>query len=362
MDAQYLPRANFQSLIDAVLDQGFSLLGPRIRDGALVFDRLDSVHQLPQGYVEEQAPGSYTLYKDRSSDWFAWTNGPQALKPLLFKSREILWQAKKDEQGRLCFQQHVTDHKPMAVLGVRACDLAALRLQDKHFLGTQFNDEAYQSRRSGLLLLGVNCTRAADTCFCSSTGDGPEISNGADIRLTELENGFVLWADSEPGLQIMQQLHTIPATSEQLQQAQLRSTEAGDSQHRQLADLGELVTPSLLDSEQWDAIAKQCLSCGNCTSVCPSCFCSELIDEVDLEENCSLHYRQWSSCFTKDHSYMHGLYTRPDTRLQYRQWFLHKLIIWKQQYGRSGCVGCGRCISWCPVGIDITQLAGTLSG
>lgn len=347
-------------MINVVLDQGFALNGPQIRDGAIVFAPLKQCDELPQGIEDQQSPGSYRLNKTSRKLWFSWANGPQAIKPMLFKPRELLWQVNRDSEGKLVFEKKQSREKPMALLGVRSCDLAALKLQDQHFIQGQYADEAYGQRREAMLLLAVDCHRSAQTCFCASSGDGPGVKTGADVHLRELDNGFLVAAFSPKGQKIVDGLSLKPVQEEQMQIAQDRVEAAAQSQIRFLKDPGDKLDTALLDSPFWEKIAGQCLSCGNCTSVCPSCFCFETLDDHDQALNQSSFYRQWSSCFTMDHSYMHGLNTRPGTRLQYRQWFLHKLVTWKQQYGRSGCVGCGRCITWCPAGIDITQSAAEL--
>jgi ferredoxin len=112
-----------------------------------------------------------------------------------------------------------------------------------------------------------------------------------------------------------------------------------------------------LEHPRWDEVAERCLSCGNCVAVCPTCFCHAEREQPALDGQTSEHVRQWDTCYSVGHSYLHGFLVRPDTRTRYRQWLTHKLGGWHDQYGRSGCVGCGRCITWCPVGIDITEEA-----
>lgn len=116
------------------------------------------------------------------------------------------------------------------------------------------------------------------------------------------------------------------------------------------------------DHPQWDDIAERCLACGNCTLVCPTCFCHREGDLATLDVAQSEHRREWDSCFTAEHGYLAGFQVRPDIKSRYRQWMTHKLDTWQAQYGRSGCVGCGRCISWCPTEIDIVEEACRITG
>jgi ferredoxin len=110
-----------------------------------------------------------------------------------------------------------------------------------------------------------------------------------------------------------------------------------------------------LSHPRFDEVAARCLSCANCTMVCPTCFCHDVHDEPSLDGTASLRVREWDSCFNPEHAQVHGLNFRPHVRDRYRQWLVHKLASWVDQFGASGCVGCGRCISWCPVGIDLTE-------
>ncbi len=352
----FLAGHDFARLLSALAGQGYRCIGPTVRDGALVYDTLGGVEDLPTGVQISQGPGSFRVEFNQGTRHFDWANGPQALKPLLFTSREILWQVQRSADGELQFSQQDPEPVPTAVIGVRACDLAALRLQDRHFVEADVPDVGYTARRRRLFLVAVNCSRPADTCFCASTGDGPAATRGYDLVLDELDDGFIASAGSKRGNELLALLPLQPVSAEQRQAAAEATEGAVAMQHRQLP--GRNLRDQLfanLDHPQWEVVATRCLSCGNCTSVCPTCFCYREVDQPALDRESARHYREWDSCFTQGHSYIHGFVVRPDTRLRYRQWLTHKLGGWHDQYGRSGCVGCGRCITWCPVGIDITE-------
>jgi ferredoxin len=154
----------------------------------------------------------------------------------------------------------------------------------------------------------------------------------------------------------------VPRRAEQ-QMEQRRRPSPGESKGRYLdtAGLRELLLGSL-EHEQWDKVAARCLACGNCTMVCPTCFCSKVDEVSDLLDQSVRRVQSWDSCFTSEHSYMNTGTVRKSTASRYRQWLTHKLATWHDQFGSSGCVGCGRCITWCPVGIDLTEEVAALRG
>ncbi|MDH3871775.1 MAG: 4Fe-4S dicluster domain-containing protein [Gammaproteobacteria bacterium] len=359
---RFLAAHDFVRLLETLADQDYRCVGPTVRDGAVVYDRLEGVEDLPAGVQVSQGPGSYRVEFNRGTRLFDWANGPQALKPWLFNPREILWEAHRGVTGDLHFSQPALEPEPVAVIGVRACDLAALALQDRHFIETDIPDAGYTARRRRLFLVAVNCTRPADTCFCASTGDGPAATQGYDLVLDELDDGYIVSSGSTRGDEVMDLLPLKPVSPQQQEGATEATERAATLQNRQLPgrNLRDLLFASL-DHPHWEAVAARCLSCGNCTSVCPTCFCYRELDQPALDRESARHYREWDSCFTQGHSYIHGFVVRPDTRLRYRQWLTHKLGGWHDQYGRSGCVGCGRCIAWCPVGIDITEEVGAIA-
>lgn len=347
----FLAREDFPHLLSALTQAGYGCVGPQIRQGAIVFDHLHSVTQLPQGWQDEQQPAHYRLQQTDSPYWFDWSNGASAIKPYTFAPQENLWAVQRDQSGRLRFQATLPKPQKTAIIGVRACDLAALALQDQHFLHGKHVDPYYQARRESLLLIGVNCTHAAATCFCVSTGDGPEIRQPYDLLLSEIAAGFLLSSGSTAGATLAAQLPLTPASEAQQHTAQQRM-HAATQQQRHLPAKPPLFAH--LDHPHWQTVGARCLACGNCTSVCPTCFCHQAVEIPDLDGDSSRHERRWDSCFQPGHSYIHGWQIRSNATDYYRQWLTHKLAGWHEQFGRSGCTGCGRCISWCPAGIDLT--------
>jgi len=357
-DILYMDHDGLQVLINLLQEQGYLCIGPQVKNNTIVYDLLTNIDQLPLGVTDHQQPGRYALQPNAKKRYFAWANGPQAIKPYVFAAREPLWRCTREHSGQLTFNELLPQHQATALIGVRSCDLAALYIQDRHFLHEDKADPYYLARRQNLLLVAVNCTHPAETCFCVSTGDGPRASYGYDILLSELDNGFLVHAHSDRGQALVSELPVTPATSQHIQQADIELEQAANRQVRRLPsrNLKDALF-SNLDHGQWQEVAKRCLACGNCTLVCPTCFCHAEDETPSLDGNSSDYYRQWDSCFSQGHSYIHGITIRATTAQRYRQWLTHKLGSWHDQYGRSGCVGCGRCISWCPVGIDITEEA-----
>lgn len=359
---RFMTRGAFVQLLDVLQDRGYTVIGPTLDQEAIVYDRIDSIDDLPVGWTDEQGPGTYRLKRRDDDAVFGYVVGPHSWKRFLFPPQATLSEANKTDAGWQ-FQVVEDDPPKFAFLGVRACELAAMRIQDRVFLSGAYVDPIYQRRRNEALIIAVNCTQAAATCFCTSMGTGPQCSSGFDIALTELPDGFVVEAPTADGAEILASLDTEETCIEQLQAAQAARHQAVEQIQRTMdtTDLRDLLL-SNLEHPRWDDVAERCLSCTNCTMVCPTCFCSSVEEVSDLSGEHVERQRHWDSCFNVDFSYMNGGNVRDNIRSRYRQWLTHKLSSWIDQFGTSGCVGCGRCITWCPVGIDLTEEVAAIRG
>ncbi|NIL97323.1 MAG: sulfite reductase subunit A, partial [Planctomycetales bacterium] len=354
------------AIIQKLQQLGYRTIGPQIAESAIVYDDLDAIDQIPVGYLDEQDGGHYRLQRSGEA-WFDYVVGPHSLKNYLFPPREPVLELQRID-NRWHQREPERSSTPLAVIGLRSCDLHALRIQDRVFLGEHYEVPAYKARRETLFLVAVNCRRAADTCFCHSMNTGPAVTSPFDLALTELDAHFVVQIGSQQGSQVIGAAEWSDCTPAEIDQAkglpeQLRERMAGRGTAGQGESAGETrgrhldttgIHDLLLDNlehPRWEEVAQRCLACANCTMVCPTCFCSSVEDVTDLTGEQVRRERSWSSCFTAEHSYLHSGTVRKTTASRYRQWLTHKLATWIDQFGTSGCVGCGRCITWCPVGI-----------
>jgi ferredoxin len=348
-----------QALLQALRRRGFRTIGPTLRDRAIVYDDIDGIEDLPRGWGDEQQPGHYRVVRRDDGALFGYVVGPQSWKRFLHPPHLRLWQAERRD-GAVRIVPEAAGGERFAFIGVRGCELAAIAIQDRVFLGGDHRDSHYAARRDGAFILAVNCGTAAATCFCTSMGSGPAAGPGYDLVLTELigegRHEFLLETGSAAGHALLGEVPHRAAAAADLDLAATVVARTAASIQRELpAQAAHDLLLGNLEHPRWDEVAARCLSCANCTMVCPTCFCSTVEDSSDLSGDHAERWRRWDSCFTTDFSYIHGGSVRPTTRSSYRQWMTHKLATWVDQFGSSGCVGCGRCIAWCPVGIDITE-------
>ena len=351
----FLSREHLQELITNLAADGFTVIGPKIDQAAIVYDEIDSVDELPHGWTDRQERGSYRLERRDDDAYFGFVVGPHSWKRFLFPPLATVATAERTENG----WEMGTPNEPApryAFLGVRACEIAAMNIQDRVFTGGPYVDPIYQARRAAAFIVAVNCTTAAATCFCTSMQTGPRCESGFDLALTEIADGFVIEAGSDAGSALLAGLPVAPATEDHLSRADHERQRAVDQIQRSLDTDGlrDLLLGSL-EHPQWSDVAQRCLSCTNCTMVCPTCFCSTVTEVSDLAGEHIERQRRWDSCFNIDFSYMNGGIVRDDIRSRFRQWLTHKLASWHDQFDSTGCVGCGRCITWCPTGIDLTE-------
>ena len=352
-------REDLQEIFDALGNRGYQVIGPTVRDGAIIYGTVARLEDLPVGWTDRQDAGRYRIKQRGDAALFGYAVGPHSWKRFLHPPIERLWQARRDGDGFAILENEETA-EPLAFIGVRACELRAITIQDRVLLAGQYLDKTYKMRREHAFIVAVNCGEARGTCFCVSMDAGPQVKTGFDLALTELidesRHLFVVEVGSPAGADLVAGLPHRPATEEEITAAERIVTRTAGQMGRTLETEGlkELLQGNP-DHPRWDAVAERCLTCGNCTNVCPTCFCTTIDDTTDLSGATAERVRRWDSCFTLDFSYIHDGSVRNTGRSRYRQWMTHKLAHWIDQFGTSGCVGCGRCITWCPVGIDITE-------
>jgi ferredoxin len=356
-DARIMGRDGLGLLIEVLGRRGYAVMAPTVKVGALALAEVHSADELPWGVGDEQAAGSYRLTERQDGAVFAQAAAVQAIKPALFPADELIWRGRRSGSQFDVTQTSDGPVRPTAFLGVRGCDLRALAQHDRVLAERGFPDARYLRRREGTFIAAVTCAEPGGTCFCASMGGGAHPEDGFDLALTELmtPHRFVVEIGSELGAEVLAEVPTEPAAAEDLAAvgAVVESANARMGRSMETDGLKDLLYSSA-ESPQWDEIAGRCLACTNCTMVCPTCFCTTVEDVSVLGSDDAERRRVWDSCFSEEFAHIHGGSLRTETRARYRQWLTHKLASWQDQFDALGCVGCGRCITWCPVGIDIT--------
>ncbi|WP_280461333.1 4Fe-4S dicluster domain-containing protein [Nocardia carnea] len=353
-DTAVIDRSGLDRLVEVLRARGYRVIGPRVRENAVVLDELASGAELPDGWGVETAPGYYRLRRREDGAVFAHSAGPGSWKQFLHPSRRRVLAVGPDLEPEPAVEAPVRS----AFLGVRGCDLAAIAILRRVLGGGTYPDTGFTERSGGLFVVAANCTEPGGVCFCTSMGTGPGATDGYDLALTEhagAEHRFVVDVGTEEGAAVLAEVGPCPPAESEVAHARESVSAAAGRMGRSMpeVDIPGLVRGSR-DLPHWEDVAARCLTCGNCTMVCPTCFCTTTEDVTDLTGDHAERWERWASCFELDFSYMHGGSVRRTGESRYRQWLSHKLGTWHDQFGSSGCVGCGRCIDWCPAGIDLT--------
>lgn len=356
-----LERDHFQKILDALIKRGYKVVGPTLGQGSIIYEELNSVTSLPIGWTDEQDGGTYRLKKRNDQALFGFVVGPLSWKNFLFPSVQRLWRAKRANNSFQVIPENGEVPK-FAFLGARSCDIHAISIQDKVFIEGKYTDPHYKSRRDNIFVIALNCGKACGTCFCVSMGTGPKATFGFDLAMTEILNEnvhyFLIEVGTERGAEILYEVPYRRASEAEKRSADdvVKKTAGQMGRFMDTTDIKELLYRNY-EHPRWGDVAQRCLACANCTLVCPTCFCTNVEDVTDLTGEHVERWRKLDSCFNLEHSYIHGGSVRASIKSRYRQWMTHKIATWIDQFGVSGCVGCGRCITWCPVAIDITAEA-----
>ena len=361
-----LDARGLQRVLDLLNTRGYTTIGPTVAASAIVLEPVASIEDLPRGWSDRQAPGRYKLVRTGSTGFFQYTCGPHPWKRYLTPPEQLLWRSTR-HNGKIRSHTPEPGPGPYAFVGMRPCDLRALDILDRVLSEQAYTDPAYTRARDSLFTIVVNCLEPGGTCFCTATGGGPRADSGFDIALSEIveTDRCVLVAEpgSRPGAEVLAAACRDPATHEKIERIRLLADQAA-ARLNHMPDLTKMgpLFQGRFDGPHWQTLESRCLACGNCTMVCPTCFCHTVIDSGSLDGSQAERLRVQDSCFNMAFSYIHGGSVRPSVSSRYRQWFLHKLATWQDQFKTPGCVGCGRCITWCPAGIDLRREALVLAG
>ncbi|HEX7528178.1 MAG TPA: sulfite reductase subunit A, partial [Thermoanaerobaculia bacterium] len=266
-------------LAGLVLD-GYTLIGPTVRDGAIVYDEIAGLDDLPRGVSDEQAPGRYRLTPRADDALFGHVVGPHSWKRFLHPPAVRLFGASRDGKTFAIAPPDGAAPPRYAFVGARPCDLAAIARQDRVFLGGPFVDPTYRALRDGVFIVAIQCGEARANCFCASAGTGPRADSGFDVALTELivearSPEYLAQAGTDRGAALLAKVGGRKAGPEDLERAAAASRRAEKQMTRRLETDGlREVLAASLKSPRWEETAKRCLSCANCTMVCPTCFCT----------------------------------------------------------------------------------------
>ena len=360
--AYFLPRAQLGRLFEALRADGRRVVGPTLADGAVIYDELESPAELPTGWETDTAPGTYRLRETGSDRSFDYVLPVTSWKRYTHPAVVPLARARRDGT-KVDIEPIVAEPPSLAFVGVRACEIAALNIQERAMRAGPLGDADHAGRRDAALIVAMECAAATSTCFCTSMGTGPEVEGGADLIASELDDGFVLRAGSPAGSDLLATLDLRPAEPLEVHgaAAQVAAVRVRIGNPVAAEGLPQRLRAAL-DSPRWEEVAERCLACANCTLVCPTCFCTSVAVASDLDGLDSTTERHWDSCFSLGFGRVAGDGNfRPKVKDRYRQWLTHKFSTWFDQFGSTGCVGCGRCVAWCPVGIDVREELGAIA-
>lgn len=357
--AKILRKANLAPWVRSLI-QDYEVIGPvqkgprpepfdgsqdRLVEGAeIAFRPIGSVKELALNYVTPMLSPKDLLYPPREVLFtFRKGEGFTEVEPELSGSSEPSGRGLAEVRKRIIF-------------GVHPCDLNAILILDRVFLGS-YKDGFYRARRENTLLVALTCSRVRENCFCASMGFGPSLEGGYDLLLTDLNDRYLVEIGSVSGQEMLKKALLEEATPQdrEIQERKLKALEEEMPKTVDTQDLPQILRRNLRHAV-WARYKDICLACANCTMVCPTCYCYDMVDRMELDLEKGVRERVWDSCFNPEFAQVHGGNFRAGRDSRLRQFVCHKMSYWMEQYGCFGCVGCGRCITWCPVGIDITEI------
>jgi ferredoxin len=311
----------------------YKIFAPQRKDGAIVFDVMENVNQVVLHY----------------------SNSVKPPKEVFFPQTQTLFEYEKGAEPKITDPEE--EPKKVMLWGVRPCDARSFLILDKLFYW-DYQDGLYKRARDNTVIIGLACTNPHHNCFCTSVGGSPHSKEGLDVLLTDLGDRYYVEVLTEKGEETIRKPDELfsKATEEDMKLRDNIQKEAEDAVTKNVDvegvkdKLGEL-----FESEYWDRKAATCIGCGICTLLCPTCHCFDITDEE--HGNCGRRIRTWDTCMNPEYTvHASGYNPRPGKKNRMRNRVFHKFRYYPERFDVTACVGCGRCITKCATGIDITEI------
>lgn len=315
------------------LIEGYDLYAPaQLTEGVSVFKKIDRPEEVNLTQPVTQKPAKEAFF-------------PQS--EVMFRYEEV------ENQGHVISAEQTKRER--ILLGARPCDIEAISIIEKVFTGEDYTDVYFLEKRKKTTIIGLGCNHPLSICFCSSTGGGPFHRTGSDLFFTDLGEAYFVELLTEKGMVFRENKFFKEADPKDL--ALLKEFEENAFKKADGSVPVEGIEKRLdlmIESPFWDRTHEKCIGCGVCTFLCPTCHCFDMTDEaVNLKGQ---RVRNWDSCLFPIYSLeTSGHNPRPTGRERTRQRLMHKFNYFPKNFGRVACVGCGRCIIYCPVQFDIRE-------
>jgi ferredoxin len=321
--------------------------GYRVSGDRVVFSELSSVDELPLKVSDVQRPSYYRLVPG-----FRFRHASVSVKNYLIPPEHTLLTVSQD-YNILGYGDDLNGN--VILLGIKPCDLKAINILDRIIYG---KNPIYTKRRDVIKAIIVEeCLEPSENCFCSVVNSGPIVESGFDIAYARLTEDIIIFKyGSSLGEKVLSRVGLKKADEVHIKKyLELvdRATSVMNSRVPNIKDIQKVLKERISDKGLWEELSLRCVGCGNCNYVCPTCFCIEIEDRV--EGNYSKRVGIWTGCRTYTYGLVAGMHFRRELYTRYRHFILHKFLFYPLRVGDVGCVGCGRCSTWCPTGLDLKE-------
>jgi len=336
MKGQYVLNRAHLSYWLRQLRKNADLVGPlKSTDGDIIFSSIENIHN-----IELDCPASIPSPKE-----------------FIFPQKEDMFRF--SDKG----VSNLSNSESRVIFGVRSCDVSAITLLDR-FYGGLFEDDFYMNRRRKTVFISIACNSPDPTCFCIGLGTGPFLKSGFDIQLTDLGNRYLVQVGSGEGLKIIKGFRHIfqrpKKTDYDDQYEAMLSSQSGFEKRITLETVRQKIIAGKVEDSFWESVAQRCFQCGGCVYECPLCTCFNVVDWKEAGDK-GIRMRLWDTCMFKGFTKMAGNVLPAEKQImRTKRWYFHKLLYYPEQFGKFGCVGCGRCTITCPGRIDMATIANKL--